>query len=88
MPVLIGDMRDMSACFSPSVKVSQCSQQYQVALGNKKPYIVVPYVKGRSESHKNICRKHEIEMYFKGGNTIKNLQVHSKTETPSYRRVE
>ena len=38
-----------------------------------KPYIVVPYMKGLSESCKNICSKHGIEMYFKGGNTIKDL---------------
>ena len=45
---------------------------------NNKPYIVVPYVKGMHESCKNICRKHGIEMYFKGGNTIKDLLVHPK----------
>ena len=45
---------------------------------NIKSYIVVPYVKGMSESCKNICRKHGIEMYFKGGNTIKNLLVDPK----------
>ena len=45
---------------------------------NNKPYIVVPYVKGMSESYKNICRKHGIEMCLKGGNTIKELLVHPK----------
>ena len=43
-----------------------------------KPYIVVPYMKGLSESCKNICRKYDIEMYFKGGNTIKEILVHPK----------
>ena len=43
---------------------------------NKKPYIVVPYMKGLSESCKNICRRHGIEMYFKGANTIRQLLVH------------
>ena len=43
---------------------------------NNKPYIVVPYVQCMSESYKNICRKHGVEMYFKGGNTIKDLLVH------------
>ena len=45
---------------------------------NKKPYIVVPYMKGLSESCKNICRRHGIEMYFKGANTIRQLLVHPK----------
>ena len=35
-------------------------------------------MKGLSESWKNICRKQGIEMYFKGGNTIKDLLVQPK----------
>ena len=45
---------------------------------NKKPYIVEPYMKGLSESCKNICRRHGIEMHFKGANTIRQLLVHPK----------
>ena len=45
---------------------------------NKKPYIVMPYMNGLSESCKNICRKHGIEMHFKGANTIRQLLVHPK----------
>ena len=45
---------------------------------NSKPYIVVLYVQGMGESCKNICRKHGVEMYFKGSNTIKELLVHPK----------
>ena len=33
-------------------------------------------MKSLSESYKNICSKHGIEMYFKGGNTIRDLLVH------------
>ena len=36
-----------------------------------KPYMVVPYHKGVSESLKNTCSKHGIQVYFKGGRTIK-----------------
>ena len=39
---------------------------------------MVPYIQGMSESCMNICRKHGIEMYFRGGNTIRDLLVHSK----------
>ena len=45
---------------------------------NSKPYIVVLYIQGMSESCKNICRKHELQMYFKGGHTIKDLLMHPK----------
>ena len=41
-------------------------------------HIVVPYIQVMGESCKNICRKHGVEMYFNGGNTIKNLLVHPK----------
>ena len=43
-----------------------------------KPYIVVPYMQGMSESCKNICRKHGVEMHSRGRNTIKDLLVHPK----------
>ena len=38
-----------------------------------KNYITVPYIKNLSESFKNICKKHGIQVYFKGGKTIKDL---------------
>ena len=37
--------------------------------------MVVPYIKGLSESFMDICGKHGIQIYFKGGNTITNLLV-------------
>ena len=37
------------------------------------PYIVVPYYKGLSESLERICGKYGVQVYFKGGNTIKGL---------------
>ena len=43
---------------------------------NNKPYVVVPYVQGMSESCKNMCRKHGVEMHFKGGQTIRSLLMH------------
>ena len=47
-------------------------------ISNKKPYIVVPYMKGLSETCKNTCGRHGIEMHFKGVNTIRQLLVHPK----------
>ena len=43
-----------------------------------KPYIVFPYIQGMGESCKNICRKHGVKMFFKGGNTTKDLLVYPK----------
>ena len=50
----------------------------KVTSGNKKSYMVLPYVKGLSESIKNIGKKHGIQTYFRGGNTIKSLLMTPK----------
>ena len=46
----------------------------------QKPHMVIPYYKGISESLKNTCRKHGVQFYFKGGNTIKNLLMAPKDQ--------
>ena len=48
------------------------------ATGNQKSYMVLCYVKGLSESIKNVGKKHGIQTYFKGGNTIKSLLMTPK----------
>ena len=48
------------------------------ATGNQKSYMVLPYVKGLSESIKNVGKKHGIQIYFRGGNTIKSLLMTPK----------
>ena len=42
--------------------------------------MVIPYYKGISESTKKTCSKHAMQVYFKGGNTIKNLLVAPKDQ--------
>ena len=44
----------------------------------KRNYTMVPYTKGLSESIKNIYKKYGIQVYFKGGRTIKDLLVSPK----------
>ena len=60
-------------------KATQAQDQYKKnntnakdTSGNKKSYMVLHYVKGLSESMKNVGTKHSIQTYFKGGNTIKS----------------
>ena len=48
----------------------------------QRPYMVVPYYKGVSESLKKICGKHGVQVYFKGGHTIKSLLVAPKDQDP------
>ena len=47
-------------------------------FNNNKPYMVMPNIKGMSESCTNTYRKHGIEMHFKWGNTTKDILVHHK----------
>ena len=55
---------------------------------NQNPYIVVPYYKGLSESLKRMCNKHGVQVYFKGGNTIRSLLMAPKDKDPMLKKVE
>ena len=39
---------------------------------------MVPYTEGLVESYKTICGKYGVQVYFKGGNTLKNLLMFPK----------
>ena len=47
-----------------------------------KTHIVVPYHQGLNESFKRTCRKYGIEVYLKGGHTIKDLLMAPKDKDP------
>ena len=40
--------------------------------------MVLPYVKGLTESTENVCNKHGVQVYYKGGNPIKSLLMAPK----------
>ena len=50
------------------------------------PYIVVPYYKGLSESLKRTCNKYGVQVYFKGGNTIRSLLMAPKDKDPMLKK--
>ena len=52
----------------------------------QQPYIVVPYYQGLSESVKRTCNKHGVQVYFKGGVTIKSLLMAPKDQDPMLKR--
>ena len=53
---------------------------------NLKPYITVPYYKGLSESVKKKCSNYGVQVYFRGGTTIKNLLVAPKDKDPMLKK--
>ena len=46
----------------------------------RRTYITVPYIKGLGESVKNTCKKYGIQVFFKGGKTIKDLLMAPKRQ--------
>ena len=53
-----------------------------------KPYIVVHYHQGLSKSFKRTCKKYGIEVYLKGGHTIKDLLWLQRIKIQSLKKVE
>ena len=51
-----------------------------------KPHITVPYYKGLSESVKKRCSNYGVQVYFKGGTTIKNLLMAPKDIDPMMKK--
>ena len=51
-------------------------------------YIVVPYHKELSESFKRTCKKYGVQVYFKGGNTIRSLLMAPKNKDPMLKKSE
>ena len=49
---------------------------------NPRPYITVPYYKGLSETIKQRCKNYGVQVYFRGGKTIKNLLMAPKDVDP------
>ena len=52
----------------------------------QKPYTVVPYYQGLSESVKRTCNKHGVQVYFRGGVTIKNPLMVPKDQDPMLKK--
>ena len=52
----------------------------------QKPYMVVPYYKGLSGSVKRTCNKHGVQIYYRGGVTIKNLLMAPKDLDPMQKK--
>ena len=65
----------------------QSTKKKSCKNGNpKQNYIVVPYYKGLGESLKRTCQKYGVQVYFKGGNTIKSLLMAPKDKDPLVKR--
>ena len=73
---------------TPAHKNQQKNKSYMNGNQKQNPYIVVPYYKGLSENLKRTCQKYGVQVYFKGGNTIKSLLMAPKDKDPLIFRVE
>ena len=55
----------------PVNNITGTNTSTRITSNNQRPHIIVPCIKGLSESLKNVCSKHRIQAYFRGGKTIK-----------------
>ena len=53
----------------------------------QRPYMVIPYYQGISESMKKTCSEYGVQVYFKVGNTIKNLLMAPKDQDTIQKKV-
>ena len=95
-----GHLHSLTKCKYPAwafnrIKIKSRSQTQKKSSNNKKntgtdniqkPHIVVPYHRGFSESFKKVCSNHGVQVYFKGGTTIKNLLMAPKDQDPIQNR--
>ena len=78
----------LGACKYPRWAIKKIFNKHQHKDKKKTPrskhltksHIVVPYIEGMGESLKKICRRHGVEMHFKGGRTLKNILVSPKDQ--------
>ena len=81
----------LQRCKYPAWAINKAKMKTRTATRNRtrnndassniqKPHIVIPYYQGVSESLKKTCREYGVQVYFKGGNTIKNLLMAPKDQ--------
>ena len=70
-------MRSQNPNISKAKRTKQTGQQ-----ANRNLYMVVPYHQGLSERIKRSCNTFGVQVFFKGGQTIKNLLMAPKDKDP------
>ena len=58
------------------IKTNKRSARTITTQAAKRPYIVVQYIQGMTESCQEHLQKNGVEMHFRGGNTIRDFLVH------------
>ena len=78
----------LGACKYPRWAIKKIFNHHQNKEKKKTPkrthpskcHIVVPHIEGMGESIKKICKRHGVDIHFKGGRTLKNILVLPKDE--------
>ena len=71
---------------NPTQMKSSSSKTNTGTYNIQKPHIVVEYHRGLNESFKKVCSSHGVQVYFKGGTTIKILLMAPKDQDPIQKR--
>ena len=71
---------------NPTQRKKKKNDKHTQQQNTPKPYITVPYYRGLSESVKKKCSNYGVQVYFRGGTTIKNLLVAPKDKDPMMKK--
>ena len=71
---------------NPTQKKKMKKKNEQHQQNTPRPYITVPYYRGLSESVKKKCSNYGVQVYFRGGTTIKNLLMAPKDKDPMMKK--
>ena len=71
---------------NPTQKKKKKNDQHTQQQNTPKPYITVPYYRGLSESVKKKGSNYGVQVYYRGGTTIKNLLMAPKDKDPMMKK--
>ena len=75
-----------NASAPPMQETADTSSSNEEQEKEKEPLVVIPYVAGRSEDIRRVCRKFNVRVVFKSGRTLRSMLTKVKDTLPLGKR--